>query len=92
MGLSRDGQEIIGFEAYLQEVVGGPELVLNTLEAINQIDAAIANLPQGRLSDNAGTEAVRNLRDELQANTANFKSSMSSLLGISITFNSGDGD
>ncbi|MFT6998757.1 MAG: hypothetical protein ACJAQ4_002520 [Cryomorphaceae bacterium] len=32
------------------------------------------------------------LRNELQSNTANFKSSMSSLLGISITFNSGDGD
>lgn len=91
-GLSRGGQEIVGFEEYLESVVGGPELITTTIEAINTIDDAIADLPQGRLSENIGTEQVRILRDELQNNTANVKSSMSSLLGISITFNSGDGD
>ena len=92
LGLSRAGEEIMGFQSYLEMVVGGPALILNTKEAINQIDNAIAALPSGRLSDHAGSAEVKNLRDELQANTANFKSSMSSLLGISITFNSGDGD
>ncbi|MEL6864571.1 MAG: imelysin family protein [Bacteroidota bacterium] len=92
LGLSRSGEEIIGFDAYLESVVGGPELVTQTKEAITQIDNAIASLPQGRLSDNAGSNEVKVLRDELQDNTANFKSSLSSLLGISITFNSGDGD
>jgi predicted lipoprotein len=91
-GLSRSGEEIIGFDDYLESVVGGPELVTTTMTGIDRIDNAIANLPQGRLSENAGSEEVKILRDELQANTANFKSSMSSLLGISITFNSGDGD
>ncbi len=91
-GLTRSGQDIIGFEEYLESVVGGPELVTTTKEAINRIDNAIASIPQGPLSENAGTEQVRILRDELQNNTANFKSSMSSLLGISITYNSGDGD
>jgi len=91
-GLTRSGQDIIGFEEYLESVVGGPELITNTQEAIANIDNAIAALPQGRLSENIGAEQVSILRDKLQDNTANFKSSMSSLLGISITFNSGDGD
>lgn len=92
LGQSRSGTEIIGFEEYLESVVGGPELVATTKTAISEIDAAIAALPQGRLSDHVGSNEVKTLRDELQANTANFKSSLSSLLGISITFNSGDGD
>ena len=91
-GLSRNGEELIGFEAYLEEVIGGPDLIAQTTEAISRIDNAITNLPEGRLSDNVSSETLEILRDELQANTANFKSSLSSLLGISITFNSGDGD
>ncbi len=91
-GLSRSGQDIIGFEEYLESVEGGPDLIMTTKEAIARIDGSIANLPQGRLSDNLENDAITVLRDNLQANTANFKSSMSSLLGISITFNSGDGD
>ena len=92
LGFSKGGQEIIGFEEYLASVEGGPQLITTTLEAIKQIDNAIANLPQGRLSDRVDATEVATLRDLLQDNTANFKSSMSSLLGISITFNSGDGD
>lgn len=91
-GLSRNGQQIVGFEEYLESVVGGPQLVMTSKEAISRIDNAISAIPQGRLSDNIEVEGVKVLRDELQSNTANFKSSMSSLLGISITFNSGDGD
>lgn len=92
LGLSRAGEEIIGFEEYLNAVVGGPALVMQTRDALSQIDMAIAALPQGRLSEQVGSPELEALRDELQSNTANFKSSMSSLLGISITFNSGDGD
>ncbi|MGF1533583.1 MAG: imelysin family protein [Bernardetiaceae bacterium] len=92
LGQSRSGQASTGFEEYLLSVVGGPELVTQTKDAIGRIDNAISALPQGRLSDNIGSSEVRILRDLLQDNTANFKSSMSSLLGISITFNSGDGD
>ena len=91
-GRSRDGQELIGFEEYLGEVVGGPELITQTKQAISTIDEAIDDLPTGELSTNLESTEVENLRDLLQANTPNFKSSMSSLLGISITFNSGDGD
>jgi predicted lipoprotein len=92
LGLSRSGEETIGFEAYLESAVGGPELIVQTKDAIGRIDAAIASLPEGRLSDNAGAEELRSLRGELQQNTANFKSSIVSLLGLTITFNSGDGD
>lgn len=91
-GFARDGEAIIGFDDYLNAVVGGPELVTQTEAAIQDIEQAIADLPAGRLSDQVANPNLAALRDELQSNTANFKSSMSSLLGISITFNSGDGD
>lgn len=92
LGRSRSGNDIIGFEEYLATVVGGPELITQTKAKLDEIDQAVAALPQGRLSENVDSPEVRRLRDLLQENTANFKSSMSSLLGISITFNSGDGD
>ncbi|WP_420316941.1 imelysin family protein [Ekhidna sp.] len=91
-GLSRDNEDLIGFEEYLNEVVGGPELTSQTKTAITAIEEAIENLPEGELSANVEAQEVLTLRDLLQVNTPNFKSSMSSLLGISITFNSGDGD
>ncbi len=91
-GRTKAGQNFSGFKEYVESVVEGPVLVNTTIEAIGRIDAAIAALPQGKFSDHVGGEEAVALRNELQSNTANFKSSMSSLLGISITFNSGDGD
>ena len=91
-GLGRNGAESIGFEEYLKTVVGGQELVDQTITALDQIDMAIATLPEGPLSENLTSPEVVDLRDALQANTANFKSSIVSLLGLTITFNSGDGD
>ncbi len=91
-GRSRTGSNFTGFEEYLNSVVGGPELVEMTVDSIAVIETAINAIPQGRLSDQIESEEVVTLRNSLQNNTANFKSSMSSLLGISITFNSGDGD
>jgi len=92
LGLARSGQDILGLEDYLEELIGGPELIASTKEAIARIDNSIANLPQDRLSEHVESAELEELRDELQANTANFKSSIVSLTGISITFNSGDGD
>ncbi|NQZ77440.1 MAG: imelysin family protein [Ekhidna sp.] len=91
-GTSRTGDELIGFEEYLDSVVGGPELVTTTKDAIGELEAALQNLPEGELANIIDRSEIQELRDKLQGNTANFKSSMSSLLGISITFNSGDGD
>ena len=91
-GKSRAGKDLTGFRAYLKEITGGPKLIERSLTAIKGIDKAIAALPKGKLSENITASQVATLRNLLQENTANFKSSMSSLLGISITFNSGDGD
>ncbi|MEM0941205.1 MAG: imelysin family protein [Bacteroidota bacterium] len=91
-GRTRDGEDIEGFQEYLDSVEGGPDLIVTTIAAIARIDDAIAAVPEGKLSDHVETDEVETLRNELQDNTANFKSSMSSLLGINITFNSGDGD
>jgi hypothetical protein len=67
-------------------------LITQTKEAITKIDAAIETLPKDRLSNHVNGEEIITLRDELQNNTANIKSSMVSLLGLTITYNSGDGD
>jgi len=91
-GLSRDGKNLVGFEENLESLVGGVELIASTKIALQEIQSSIDALPQGELSANVDSPEMATLRDKLQANTANFKSSMSSLLGISITFNSGDGD
>ncbi len=91
-GRSRTGEDIIGFKEYLETVVGGPDLVERTKEAKAEIESAIVAIPAGQLSGNLESVEFRELRDLLQENTANIKSTMSSLLGISITFNSGDGD
>jgi len=91
-GRSRTGADFVGFEEYLEEVVGGEDLIAMTNQSINEIDAAIAAIPSGPLADHVESTEVATLRNVLQSNTANFKSSLSSLIGISITFNSGDGD
>lgn len=91
-GRSRSGSDLISFEEYLMEVVEGPNLVTKTKTDLSSIETAINAVPAGRLSDHLETSEIVILRDLLQSNTANFKSSLSSLLGISITFNSGDGD
>lgn len=91
-GRSRGGIELTGFDTYLRAVEGGSILVTQTVSAVEEIDEAISDLPQGKLSDHVDSPELVILRDKLQANTANFKSSMSSLIGVTITFNSGDGD
>lgn len=92
LGQNRDGEKFSGFRDYVNSTEGGTALVEQTLVAMTSIDSAIVNLPEGRLVDNLESDKLKSVRDLLQKNTANFKSSMSSLLGISITFNSGDGD
>lgn len=91
-GMSKSGTDIQGFEEYLETVVGGDELIATTKNAISNIDTGVDALPQGDLSESLDDASIVELRDLLQSNTANFKSSMSSMLGISITYNSGDGD
>lgn len=89
-----DGGDGLGFREYLQSVEGGPALVDATQAQINSVAQALDALPDASLSQliEQDADAVDNLHTELQKLTRFFKSDMSSLLGIAITYNSGDGD
>jgi predicted lipoprotein len=94
-GRAKNGQDGIGFREYLESVEGGNDLIADTEMQLAAVKAALAAVP-GTPSltvqiagDNSKVEA---LYTELQKLTRFFKSDMSSLLGIAITFSSGDGD
>lgn len=94
-GRSKDGTDGPGFVDYLEQVTGGAELVSSTLTQWEQVQLALQNVPDTEpLSELIRNEhpSVEALRIELQKHTRFFKSDMSSLLGIAITFSSGDGD
>ena len=85
----------LGFDNYLEKVEGGPALKISTEQQIAVIKNELAKFSAGdKLSTLIQTEEdkVRSLHTELQKNTRFFKSELSSLLGIAITFTSGDGD
>ncbi len=82
-------------KTYLENVVGGAELVAETEAQWASVMAALEAVPTDqRLQDLIAAEhpSIDALHTELQKHTRFFKSDMSSLLGIAITFSSGDGD
>lgn len=94
-GRTADGKDGVGFQDYLQTVAGGPALVTSTVAELTAIHKALDAVTGGTsLTQQIQTNkpAVETLYTELQKNTRYFKSDMSSLLGIAITFSSGDGD
>jgi uncharacterized protein len=94
-GRSKNGTDGPGFKDYLETVTGGPALVEATRSQWEKVLAAAGGLPAGtRLSDLIvnNPQPVRDLQLELQKHVRFFKSDMSSLLGIAITYSSGDGD
>lgn len=85
----------VGLVEYLETVTGGPELINATEEQIAVVREKMDAIPTeanlaALIAD--GDPRVEELHTELQRLTRFFKSDMSSLLGISITFDSGDGD
>lgn len=84
-----------GFRQYLRAAPGGPELVMETEKQWFKVLIALdlipkdKNLSESMLQNDLNIEA---LYHELQIHTRYFKSDMSSLLGITITYSSGDGD
>lgn len=87
--------EAKSYKGYLKTVTGGEALVTETETQLtvlsNLFNALDENLDMSeRIVNNP--QALIDLHTELQKNTKNFKSDMSSLLGIAITFSSGDGD
>jgi predicted lipoprotein len=88
------GNNSTGFRAYLLASTGGEELVNRTEAQLRIIEARITACGTGRLDSliTANPQPAIDLHTELQRNTRFFKSDMSSLLGLTITFSSGDGD
>jgi predicted lipoprotein len=91
----RGKDENKALKAYVNSVTGGKELV-NTTEAQlalieNLFDNQNENLDMEEMIL-TNPQPLIDIHTELQKHTKNFKSDMSSLLGIAITFSSGDGD
>ncbi len=89
------GQDGPGFRAYLESVEGGDALIAQTEAQLAVVKAALASVPATpSLAEQmaAETPELITLNEELQKLTRFFKSDMSSLLGIAITYASGDGD
>ncbi len=94
-GKTKAGQDFPGLRAYLQTAVGGPVLIASTEAQLINVQKALVAVPNApslskQISDNKA--ALENLHTELQKLTRFFKSDLSSLLGLTITFSSGDGD
>lgn len=94
-GRTKTGVDGIGFKEYLESVTNGKQLVTSTLQQLEAVHAAMNSIPTNSpiseqiINNPAPLEAFR---VELQRQTRFFKSDMSSLLGIAITYSSGDGD
>lgn len=94
-GKSKNGAKGLGFIDYLKSVTGGANLVESTLTQWSNVLSTLNVIPESTpLSEliNSNPQIVDDFRLELQKHTRFFKSDMSSLLGIAITFSSGDGD
>ncbi|MGF1564731.1 MAG: imelysin family protein [Flavobacteriales bacterium] len=89
------GTDGIGWREYIASVDGGDALIASTEAQLAQIDAALNALPDSPSFEaqiDSNFDALNTLHTRLQQHTRFFKSDMSSLLGITITFSSGDGD
>jgi uncharacterized protein len=94
-GKTKSGTDGLGFKDYLETVTGGKDLVASTLlqwkNVINSLNAIPTTQSLSELIIN-NPQPIEDFRVELQKHTRFFKSDMSSLLGIAITYSSGDGD
>lgn len=94
-GRGANGLNGQGLDDYLDAVVGGPELKQATIASWADFIASFNALPTNAraadliLNTPAG---ITSLHTEAQQHLRFFKSDLSSLLGISITYASGDGD
>ncbi|MBC8044506.1 MAG: imelysin family protein [Rhizobacter sp.] len=95
LGRSLSGTDGIGFEEYLRTVDGGEQLIADTKaqlqRAKNALDALPETVPfsQTIVQNFAPVDAANT---ELQKQTRYFKGDMASLLGLTITYSSNDGD
>jgi predicted lipoprotein len=94
-GRTKNGTDGIGFKEYLDNVTNGKQLVQSTLTQLEAVKNALNAIPE---NPSISEQIINNPQPivafgvELQKHTRFFKSDMSSLLGIAITYSSGDGD
>ncbi|MFQ3597543.1 MAG: imelysin family protein [Chloroherpetonaceae bacterium] len=94
-GIGRSGVDGVGFVEYLRSVPGGNDLIAQTEAQLAVVKNRLQALPaDAKLSELIVTNfsLVDALHTELQRHTRFFKSEMASLLSLTITFSSGDGD
>jgi len=94
-GRTSDGTEFPGFRDYLLTVVNGQHLIDETELQMMAVKGAFDALDDGEVMSDLITSdpsRLETLHTEMQKLTRFLKSEMSSLLGISITYSSGDGD
>jgi predicted lipoprotein len=93
-GRGLNGKDGIGFKEYLVTISGGNALIESTEKQMAEIDKAFSNIPHKPLSKciQEDFEKVNLVHTEMQKHTRFFKSDLSSLIGIAITYSSGDGD
>lgn len=94
-GTDYQGVSFNGFEEYALSAVNGSQLVAGTHSQADSVLKAFAAIPPTMplsimVTDNPQPPTA--LQTELQKLTRFFKSELSSLLGIYITYSSGDGD
>ncbi|HLP29633.1 MAG TPA: imelysin family protein [Candidatus Didemnitutus sp.] len=94
-GRTPEGDTFPSFRSYLKTVPNGERLIADTEAQITAVENAFnalgTNTPLSTLVS-TNPASVEPLYTELQKLTRFWKSEMSSLLGISITYSSGDGD
>jgi uncharacterized protein len=93
-GRALNGTDGIGFKAYLESAEGGKDLIILTQQQVLNTQTTFMALPEGKLTDaiKAQYPKVDAVHTELQKLTRFYKSDLSSLIGIAVTYSSGDGD
>ncbi|MHB1278292.1 MAG: imelysin family protein [Bacteroidia bacterium] len=94
-GNAPDGSSGTGFDDYLDNIEGGPALKAATLAQWTAIHTELAKFQDAEdlaVMVMQDPQKVSALLNELQKMTRFLKSDLSSILGIAITYSSGDGD
>jgi predicted lipoprotein len=93
-GIGVDGSDREGLADFVESTYGGQSLAADTREQWSSLTDAFENLPQKPIHELVleNQTEMDDYYTELSKQTRFFKSDMSSKLGISITYDSGDGD
>ncbi|MEM6642379.1 MAG: imelysin family protein [Bacteroidota bacterium] len=94
-GIGADGVDRPGLEDYLGAVQGGQDLADRINLRLTEVERTMNNVPLDqtfRTLAGEGNADLNDLHGQFKALTPLFKGESSSLLGLAITFSSGDGD